>query len=365
MGQTKGASLYQWPCIVTNLPILSQIWLLLIVVVVVVSIAGPNSVAATTDSSAESQPHYLAIGVSGGLQDGFPDHVKMDYVSSAKNKSHRQEDSVPAVFVGRAMVRGVKAYLDVMQEGWRQYTPKESGTQPLINSVNIVSGCHEHANQYWIYLVDTRQALAILNNEPRFLSITPDTALIDLQSNETDDTVRQFALHEIQKQGPQKDRTKVALPIVVATWYNADSFVPSPPIRTHADGTNVTNFPESLALWANVNDSDRTAGCDNDSAQECLSEEGITLAHERYWNGIQKAIRQAEDERSRAIVDSVENQFFVRGGRPPFQCRKKTRLGVGPDQVRINYALSSDELLAIFDSANYDLDLKASTLRSR
>lgn len=58
---------------------------------------------------------YVFIGVSGGLQDGFPDHVKLDYHSG-------QDDEVRAVFVGRALVRGTKAYLDVMQEGWRQYT---------------------------------------------------------------------------------------------------------------------------------------------------------------------------------------------------------------------------------------------------
>jgi hypothetical protein len=90
-------------------------------------------------------------------------------------------------------VRGTKAYLDVMEPGWRQYSPEPE--QPLINSVNIVSGCHEHANQYWVYLIDSRQALAVLSNEPRFLSITPDTALVDLEAAETDEAVRVLCRH--------------------------------------------------------------------------------------------------------------------------------------------------------------------------
>jgi hypothetical protein len=57
---------------------------------------------------------YYVIGVSGGLQDGFPDRGKMDYVDSK------------AIFLGRALVRGYKAYLDVMQEGWRQYVVRST-----------------------------------------------------------------------------------------------------------------------------------------------------------------------------------------------------------------------------------------------
>ena len=55
------------------------------------------------------------VGVSGGLQDGFPEHARLDYRSG-------QSDEVKAIFVGRALVRGYKAFLDVMQPGWRQYT---------------------------------------------------------------------------------------------------------------------------------------------------------------------------------------------------------------------------------------------------
>ncbi len=46
--------------------------------------------------------------------------------------------------------------------------------------------------------------------------------------------------------------------IHAAVWFNPDSLVPSPSIHIHKDGTQVTNFPESLALWANVNDAHRT-----------------------------------------------------------------------------------------------------------
>ena len=114
-------------------------------------------------SAADMMPvvEYVLVGVSGGLQMGFPEHFRMDYQSG-------QQDEVQAVFVGRALVRGYKSYLDVMEDGWRQYTPPKSsegegeGEGPLINCNVIPTGCYHHANEYWIYLVDTRQFQTIL-----------------------------------------------------------------------------------------------------------------------------------------------------------------------------------------------------------
>ena len=80
---------------------------------------------------------YVILGVSGGQQDGFPDHTKLDYKSGT-------DDEVQAIFLGRGLVRGYKAYLDVMEPDWRQYTPEPG--QPLINSNVIASGCWHHAN---------------------------------------------------------------------------------------------------------------------------------------------------------------------------------------------------------------------------
>lgn len=40
--------------------------------------------------------------------------------------------------------------------------------------------------------------------------------------------------------------------MVMCVHFQESSHVPSPPMYTHEDGTQVTNFPDSLALWANV-----------------------------------------------------------------------------------------------------------------
>jgi hypothetical protein len=288
---------------------------------------------------------YLLVGVSGGLQDGFPDHNKMDYHVGL-------EDEVRAIFIGRALVRGCMAFLDVMQDGWRQYTPEPG--QPLINSVVMVSGCQEHANQYWIYAVDSRQFLGILNNEPRFLSITPDTGLVDLSTNETDDAVKKIALHEIQKQN-KTDMAQVAFPIVVATWYH-ESFVPSPPVRIHVeDGTAVTNFEGSLAKWAGVDDEDRLAGCSDTVDQECPSDAAILAAQNRYWDGIRKAVRHAE-------VNRLPRDEWKANG-PPFDCQKDARLGVSSDTARINHPFSPGELDDIFRQAGYSIDFERAEVK--
>jgi hypothetical protein len=301
--------------------------------------------SATASDTVPLDRQYLFVGVSGGLQDGFPDHNKMDYNVGL-------EDEVRAVFIGRALVRGCKAFLDVMQDGWRQYTPEPG--QPLINSVVMMSGCQEHANQYWVYAVDSRQFLQILNNEPRFLSITPDTGLVDLSANETDDVLKKVALNEIQKQN-KTNVNQVAFPIVVATWYH-ESFVPSPPVRVHVDdGTAVTNFAESLAKWAGVDDEDRTAGCSDTVDQECSSDAAILAAQNRYWDGIRKAVRHAE-------VNRLPRDEWRASG-PPFDCQKDARLGVSSDTARINYPFSPSELGGIFRQAGYSIDFEQAEVK--
>ena len=282
---------------------------------------------------------YMFLGVSGGLQDGFPDHVKLDY-------QHGQSGEVQAILIGRALVRGTKAFLDVMQNGWRQYTAEPD--QPLINSNVIVSGCAEHANEYWVYAVDTRQVLMVLNNEPRFLSITPDTALVDLQNPRTDASVRHLALQEISRQG-KADTNFAAFPIVVSTWYNRDSYIESLPVASLADGTMVTNFEGSLALWAGVNDTDRTC-IDIQNEESCIE------ARERYWTGIRRAVRMAEANRDQIPKEN-------RG--PPFACTTKARLGVGSGTARINYPFKASSLVELFSTQGYMLDTKAGTLISK
>jgi len=352
-------------------------------------------ISATTTTFSSSHDNdddgrtYVLVGVSGGLQDGFPDHHKMDYYhqhgQQGGDNSTTTTTAVKAIYIGRALVRGTKSYLDVMQPGWRQYVPRDDNDQPIvtINSVVLVSGCHHDANQYWIYAVDSRQFVTILNNEPRFLSITPDTALVDLTATTmnddeyyygTDEAVREIARHEIQRQN-KTDRSRVAIPIVVAVWYH-DSFVPSPAIATLDDGTAITNFPESLAKWAGVKDADRTAvlveeeheGCyekqeqqDEPKATTCSAatpnerqvQHRQAQQQRHYWEGIRRAIRHAEDHPlSRA-------EWKANG--PPFHCQTTTRLGVGPETARINYPLAPHELEAAL-GGGYSIDFERGVL---
>ena len=109
------------------------------------------------------EPQYMIIGVSGGLQDGFPERSKLNYVNN-------NVENVPAIFLGRGLVRGYKAYLDVMQPTWRQYVDPDEDLEEdydddgdkqqhqqrqqqlpvTINSNVIASGCYHHANEYWM-----------------------------------------------------------------------------------------------------------------------------------------------------------------------------------------------------------------------
>lgn len=76
------------------------------------ALAAAAATATTTTTTTTSSPpqddddddgrrRYVLVGVSGGLQDGFPDHGKMDYRSEG--------EVVEAIYVGRALVRGTKS----------------------------------------------------------------------------------------------------------------------------------------------------------------------------------------------------------------------------------------------------------------
>jgi hypothetical protein len=98
-----------WPRLLSDLP---SIWLLLSAVIIMTlgSLVNGDGPEGNSDHR-----QFLIIGVSGGLQDGFPDHDKMDYHSG-------QPDESKAIFLVKALVRGYKAFFDVMQPGRRQYT---------------------------------------------------------------------------------------------------------------------------------------------------------------------------------------------------------------------------------------------------
>lgn len=274
---------------------------------------------------------YMIVGVSGGLQAGFPDHPNLDYHPG-------QDDEVQAVFLGRALVRGYKSFLDVMEPDWRQYTPEPG--QPLINCNVFPSGCYEHANQYWIYLVDARQFVTILMREPRFLSITPDLGLIDLTVRETSPVVKHIAQHEIARQG-KADTSHIGFPIVTAAWFNPTSHVESPVLYTMEDGTEVTNFAQSLATWAGVIFKDSCNATGHQIDGDDLDSESFAFlapdAQDAFWKAIRKAVRSAEDNRPTSTNIG-----------PPFRCQgKKARFGVSKSMAQVNYPFSPLEFAAM------------------
>jgi hypothetical protein len=71
-------------------------------------------------SPASSSTKYLLVGVSGGLQDGFPERSKMDYIQYDE-VTNTTITITPAIYIGKALIRGYKAFLDVMEMGYRQY----------------------------------------------------------------------------------------------------------------------------------------------------------------------------------------------------------------------------------------------------
>jgi hypothetical protein len=288
-------------------------------------------------ASGNSEASYLLIGVSGTLQDGFPLRDRLDYTSPSPSPGTGsapgdKDEHVPAILIGKALVRGFKAYLDIKEPEWREF--REDPPQ-VPNAVVMPTGCFEHANIYWIYAVDSRQVNHILAGEPRFLSISPDTGMLDLTADETDEQVKLTALHEIRKQG-KTDESVVAVPLVTGVWFHS-SYVESPTVETKTDNTMITSYDGSLALWAGVERDDLVVSGNQqclssiDPKHGCLSEEAA-IRSEQSWEGVYEAIRSASLTKKAAT-------------RPDsFECQQRVRFGVGPSQARINYPFSRAEL---------------------
>jgi hypothetical protein len=130
------------------------------------------------------------LAVSGTLQEGFALRKNLDGV--------REEDK--AVFIGFALVRGVKMYFDVKPEGCREHVRKdfededEEGRRrqrrPNMNPALVVTNDWNDANVYHVFAVTEEALCEALANEPRYLGIAPDVAKVDLWAKETSESVR-------------------------------------------------------------------------------------------------------------------------------------------------------------------------------
>ena len=130
------------------------------------------------------------LAVSGTLQDGFALRKNLDGI--------KEEDK--AVFIGFALVRGVKMYFDVKPEGCREHVRKdfededEEGRRrqrrPNMNPALVVTNDWNDANVYHVFAVTEEALCEALANEPRYLGIAPDVAKVDLLAKETSESVR-------------------------------------------------------------------------------------------------------------------------------------------------------------------------------
>jgi hypothetical protein len=95
-------------------------------------------------------------------------------------------------------------------------------------------------------------------NEPRYLSMTPDLAKVDIEAAETDDSVRKLILQAVKDTAGLTNTKNATFLQVISTWKSCH-FVPSPVLYTKPDGTRVTDFPNSLAKFAGTADAKRGA----------------------------------------------------------------------------------------------------------
>lgn len=191
---------------------------------------------------------FVIVAVSGTLEEGFALRPNLDFLTEVNEGN----PPVLAIFLGKALVRGVKAYLDIKDSKSREFV-----APPGQNSINpglVATGNDNDANISSIYLVDRRQAARALLREPRYLSMVPDLGKVDIDAEETSPDLRKLLLQAIEEDTTiltPKNRDHVTFLQVISTWKSCH-FVPSPILYTKSNGLRVTDFPNSLAKFANT-----------------------------------------------------------------------------------------------------------------
>eukprot|EP00232_Nephroselmis_pyriformis_P022388 CAMPEP_0182870740 /NCGR_PEP_ID=MMETSP0034_2-20130328/10707_1 /TAXON_ID=156128 /ORGANISM="Nephroselmis pyriformis, Strain CCMP717" /LENGTH=296 /DNA_ID=CAMNT_0025003253 /DNA_START=65 /DNA_END=955 /DNA_ORIENTATION=+ len=210
----------------------------------------------------------VVVAVSGTLQDGFPLRKNLDAPDGA------------AVFLGWALVRGVRLHLDPKPRGCREHVPPGAGAQN-VNPAAVCTGDSQDANIYACYAVTEGAALKALLGEPRGLGMTPDTVLADLNASETSqDLAAMLRVAAVDEFGAGADVSRAALLTVVAHCVPPGA-VPLPPLYTKKDGTRVTSFAPSLEAFA-----------------------GKKQGEEGHAAGLQQALRKAQERAGNQSEDS-------------------------------------------------------------
>ena len=180
----------------------------------------------------------VLLAVSGTLQDGYVLRRNLD------------ADGAPARFVGWALVRGVRLYIDTKAHAQcREHVPvTASGRQQNVNPAAVCTGDARDANVYAVYAVSEAAALRALIGEPRCLGMTPDTALVDLQAEETSANLRSF----LARSGSAEAKRAAVLTVVAHTV--PPGATPAAPLYVKDDGTRVTSFAGCLRAFAGAKD---------------------------------------------------------------------------------------------------------------
>ncbi|CAE8621602.1 unnamed protein product, partial [Polarella glacialis] len=208
-----------------------------------------------------SEARFIIVAVSGTLQDGFPLRKNLDYTDPCSGAV------AEATFLGWALCRGVKAYFDVKDPSCREYVPAAEGAA-RVNPAMVATGCWEHANVYAVYLAHEKAALKALLHEPRYLSMSPDMAQMDLTAEETSDDLKKLFKAAISEHG-KTESERVAL-LTVVSVFKGPSFVENPVLYTKADGTQVTNFHDGLAKLAGTSNAERGTAAYSEAVEACL-----------------------------------------------------------------------------------------------
>ncbi|CAM9527256.1 unnamed protein product [Sphacelaria rigidula] len=173
--------------------------------------------------------------------------------------------------------------------------------------------------------------------------MTPDTGLVDLIAEETDQSIRALVRYQASAE-LKTDQTHAAFLVVTGVWASG-SLIDSPVLYTKDDGTQVTDYPRSLAVWAGTTDEART---------------GDTSEQAAYWDAVRQSARRAQysflsntkvlsDQDDATIRESTYPSVGI-AARFSSPCAAQARYGAAAGMVRMNREYTEAILKSIVPS---------------
>ena len=127
--------------------------------------------------------------------------------------------------------------LDVFRCEGKGYREFNASLPHRVNPACVLTENAKDCNQYALYLVDERACLQALLDEPRFLTMMPDTLRLEINDADTSPAAVRALARTLIQINDKPNASQATLLAVVSCLFSQTHFYPAPHHRPREDGS--------------------------------------------------------------------------------------------------------------------------------